>query len=45
MFRFPLLRSTRRPTSLDWWAYFGSFGDDFFGDDAEAIAPGSASSE
>ena len=25
------LRS-RRP-SRDWWAYFGAFGDDFFGDD------------
>ena len=22
----------RRP-SRDWWAYFGAFGDDFFGDD------------
>jgi hypothetical protein len=28
-----LLRSRRRLRALDWWRYFGSFGDDFFGDE------------
>jgi hypothetical protein len=37
MVPFSLLRSRRRPTLRDWWAYFGSFGDDFFGDDIEAF--------
>jgi hypothetical protein len=23
----------RREPAIDWWAYFGSFGDDIFGDD------------
>ena len=36
MLRFPIFRSRRRPTMRDWWAYFGSFGDDFFGDDGGA---------
>jgi hypothetical protein len=28
-----LFRARRRPTASDWWEFFGSFGDDFFGDD------------
>jgi len=28
-----LSRVTRREPAPDWWAYFGSFGDDLFGDD------------
>ena len=28
-----LPRPRWRPTARDWWDYFGSFGDDFFGDD------------
>ena len=28
-----LVRSSRRPAGPEWWAYFGSFGDDFFHDD------------
>jgi hypothetical protein len=36
MFPFSLFRSYRRPTLREWWSYFGSFGDDFFGDDIDA---------
>jgi hypothetical protein len=28
-----LRRSPRRRVGPEWWAYFGSFGDDFFHDD------------
>jgi len=27
-------RVTRRQPAADWWAYFGSFGDDIFGDES-----------
>ncbi|MET0144071.1 MAG: hypothetical protein ABW328_04700 [Ilumatobacteraceae bacterium] len=31
---FPhLFRFRSRPSLRDWWAYFGSFGDDLFGDE------------
>ena len=29
---------TERTESPDWWAYFGSFGDDIFGDEDTANA-------
>jgi hypothetical protein len=45
MFHFPHLRSPRRPTILERWAYFGSFGDDFFSVDAEAASAGLAGSD
>lgn len=28
-----LFRFRSRPSLRDWWAYFGSFGDDLFGDE------------
>jgi hypothetical protein len=28
-----MLRSRRRLRAREWWRYFGSFGDDFFGDE------------
>jgi hypothetical protein len=33
--RFHCSRRRRRSNGPDWWTYFGSFGDDFFGDDAD----------
>jgi len=39
MTRFLFFRSRRRVPARDWWAYFGSFGDDFFSDDLDAPGP------
>jgi hypothetical protein len=41
MFRCSFFRSRPRLTVREWWAYFGSYGDDFFGDDVGAEATGS----
>jgi hypothetical protein len=38
MTRLLFFRSRRRLAAREWWAYFGSFGDDFFGDDPDAPA-------
>lgn len=42
MSRFLFFRSRRRLAARDWWAYFGSFGDDFFGDEADVAAAAAA---
>ena len=41
MYRLSRFRCRRRLTVREWWAYFGSYGDDFFGDDVGAGATGS----
>ncbi len=38
MYFLDLLRVRSRPSLREWWAYFGSFGDDVFGDDDDLCA-------
>ncbi len=41
MLRLPPCRP-RRPTARDWWAYFGSFGDDCFDEDDTPVTAGAS---
>ena len=38
MLQASFLHCRRRPSTRDWWAYLGSFGDDFFDDDDDETA-------